>query len=150
MLERLPDRDATLVREAERQVLSARSCTPTELASLLSVLSPPRRVLHDRLSGVFCLREPPVAYSGWSIAPTMEFCKTVQRMDKKVKGRVLEAITELSDKPTKLRGDTVKPLSGEFKGRWRYRIGDYRLIYWPDDERRTVFLLAVLSRGTAY
>ena len=28
-----------------------------------------------------------------------------------------------------LKGDTNKPLSGSLTGLWRYRIGDYRLIF---------------------
>lgn len=74
----------------------------------------------------------------------------MRQLDRTLLGRVLVAIAEICEGPTSLRGDTVKPLSGELAGRWRYRIGDYRLIYLPDERRRTVFLLAISPRGSAY
>ena len=61
-----------------------------------------------------------------------------------------EAITELSSNPTETQGDTIKRLSGEFAGKWRYRIGEYRLIYLPDLTSHTIVLLAIRPRGEAY
>lgn len=69
--------------------------------------------------------------TSWSIAFTPTFRKSVSAVDKKLQGRVLTAITELSEAPVTAQGDTVKPLVGERKGLWRYRIGDYRLVYEP-------------------
>ena len=47
-------------------------------------------------------------------------------------------------------GDTTKILVGELQGMWRYRLGNYRLIYQPDKEKHVVFLLAVGPRGGVY
>ena len=90
---------------------------------------------------------PPVP---WMFSISSDFRKSVARLDKKLQGRILEALTDLSQTPMRLRGDTMKPLSGELLGKWRYRIGDYRLIYAPDERAHTVLLLAVFPRGTAY
>ena len=57
------------------------------------------------------------------------FRKQIEPVDKKLQGRILLAITELTAQPNVLRGDTVKPLQGDLNGYWRYRIGDYRLVY---------------------
>ena len=65
----------------------------------------------------------------WSIAFTPMFRKSVATADKKLQGRVLEAISELSEDPLSLQGNTKKPLTGEFKGLWRYRVGDYRIVF---------------------
>jgi mRNA interferase RelE/StbE len=43
-----------------------------------------------------------------------------------------------------------KPLRGEKKGLWRYRVGDYRLICDIQDERITVLILEVGYRKGAY
>jgi mRNA-degrading endonuclease RelE of RelBE toxin-antitoxin system len=86
----------------------------------------------------------------WLIGMTDAFIKAIEGTDKKLKGRILEAISDLSEEPAKPRGDTVKPLASGLKGLWRYRIGDYRLIYRPDGKNRQVLLLAFASREAVY
>jgi mRNA interferase RelE/StbE len=43
-----------------------------------------------------------------------------------------------------------KPLQGEKKGLWRYRVGDYRLICDVQDDRMVVLVLAVGDRKDIY
>ena len=86
----------------------------------------------------------------WLISMSGEFLKSIKKADKKLKGRILDAISVLSKEPNKSQGNTVKPLTSEFKGLWRYRMGDYRLIYQPDGKNRTVKLLLFSPRSSAY
>ncbi len=86
----------------------------------------------------------------WTIAFTPSFRKAVAGVDKKLQGRVLEALAALSEQPLTLRGDTVKPLEGEMKGMWRYRVGDYRLVYEAREKERVVVLLEFDARGSVY
>lgn len=86
----------------------------------------------------------------WYIAMTDEFIKAIQTIDRKLQGRILESITHLSQAPMDSLGDTVKPLTGELKGLWRYRLGDFRLIYRPNPTERTIVLVALAARGGAY
>lgn len=86
----------------------------------------------------------------WLIELSIEFIKSVKKIDKKLKGRILDAIENLSKEPDSQRGDTVKPLTAELKGLWRYRIGDYRLIYRPDNKSRKVTLVTFDPRSSAY
>lgn len=86
----------------------------------------------------------------WSIAFTPSFRKAVSAIDRKLQGRVLAAITDLSERPTVAYGDTRKPLSGELKGYWRYRLGDYRLVYEPREEKQMVVLIDFAARGGTY
>lgn len=88
--------------------------------------------------------------SDWRIAFTSEVLKAISRADRKLQGRLLEAIAALASKPLQAMGDTVKPLSGDLKGLWRYRLGDYRLLYFPDSTRREVVLMSFDSRGEVY
>jgi mRNA-degrading endonuclease RelE of RelBE toxin-antitoxin system len=62
----------------------------------------------------------------------------------------MAALADISRKPTIIKGDTIKPLSGDLKGLWRYRIGDYRLVYRPDETYQKVTLIAFDSRGSIY
>ena len=86
----------------------------------------------------------------WAIAFTNTFRKSIALADKNLQGRILVALADLSKAPTVSHGDTVKPLSGDLKGRWRYRLGDYRLVYKPQAENRTVMLHDFAARGGVY
>ena len=86
----------------------------------------------------------------WYIGLTGEFNKAISKIDKKLQGRILEAITDIVNDPLSQIGNTLKPLRGNKKGLWRYRIGNYRLIYQPDQISKHVLLLTVLPRGSAY
>lgn len=86
----------------------------------------------------------------WTIGILPSFRKSVAALDKKLQGRVLEALTEISENPLGTRGDTVKPLEAGLKGLWRYRIGDYRLIYRPDPSAHLIVLIDFQARAEAY
>jgi len=45
---------------------------------------------------------------------------------------------------------SAKRLAGKLSGLYRYRVGDYRIIYRIDDRRRTVFVVKIAHRGAAY
>lgn len=86
----------------------------------------------------------------WYIGITRDFTKSISKIDKKIQGRILEAIAKITADPMTPNGNTVKPLSGEKKGTWRYRIGDLRIFYVPDKTSKHILLLTCLPRGRAY
>ena len=45
---------------------------------------------------------------------------------------------------------TGKPLSGEFKGSWRYRVGDYKIIAEIHDDVLVILLIDIGHRSTVY
>jgi mRNA interferase RelE/StbE len=44
----------------------------------------------------------------------------------------------------------ARPLKGEFKGLWRLRVGDYRIIYEISDQAHLVTVAAIGPRGAVY
>jgi mRNA interferase RelE/StbE len=44
----------------------------------------------------------------------------------------------------------IKALKGDFIGYYRYRIGDYRVIYQVDDENSQVMINTIVHRRDAY
>ena len=86
----------------------------------------------------------------WSFGLTETFRKSIDCIDRKLQGRILEAVLKICDSPLKPHGDSIKPLTGELSGYWRCRIGDYRLIYKPDSETKRVLLVDFSARGSAY
>jgi len=68
----------------------------------------------------------------------------LKRLDKPTARRILEKLERtLSDNP-----DAGIPLSGEFRGLFKYRVGDYRVMYakTPDG----VLVLRIRHRKDAY
>jgi mRNA-degrading endonuclease RelE of RelBE toxin-antitoxin system len=93
----------------------------------------------------FSRREP-----DWFIGFSAEFLKSIAGIDKSKRAKVLEALGRLSEAPTTPHGDTVKPLTGDLAGLWRYRIGDDRLIYMPNGKTKQVVLVSFGARGGIY
>jgi mRNA-degrading endonuclease RelE of RelBE toxin-antitoxin system len=96
------------------------------------------------------LAEAAPVIKDWKLRMTDDFIKSTKSVDKKVQGHIFGAIKELSRSPVTRVGDTIMPLTGNMAGLWRYRIGDYRLIYHPITIQKLVVLLSFAPRGAAY
>jgi len=81
---------------------------------------------------------------------TNNFVDDIRCIDRKMKGGVLEAISKIVRAPMTAVGDTQKPLDGDKKGLWRFRVGNYRLIFKPELSRRIVTLLTFGARDEIY
>ena len=101
---------------------------------------------YDQESQPLFSRAPPDWYIGFS----HEFVKSIAKIDRKKQGRILEALGKIASAPTEVSGDTIKPLTGDLAGLWRCRMGDDRLIYFPDIQSKKVVLISFGSRGDAY
>jgi len=47
-------------------------------------------------------------------------------------------------------GPNIKRLKGDLKSVFRYRIGDYRLFYTVDPEKKYVYILTLKNRKDSY
>jgi addiction module RelE/StbE family toxin len=72
-----------------------------------------------------------------------QFRKDLQRLDSALHRRILDALGKLRDTPYQ-----VRKLAGVGVGKWRIRIGDYRVRY--DIERNVVLLYRVRKREDIY
>ncbi|MCZ8092978.1 MAG: type II toxin-antitoxin system RelE/ParE family toxin [Acidovorax sp.] len=97
-------------------------------------------------SGIrFSLAEP-----DWYVGFSIEFVKSIARVDKNKRARLLEAIRRIAEAPITPHGDTLKPLTGDLSGLWRYRMGDDRLVYKPDSQSKKIVLVSFGARGGIY
>ncbi len=87
-------------------------------------------------------RPPP-----WFIGMTSEFRHAMTKVDRKLQGRIIQALGDIVENPTKLRGDTVQPLTGTLQGCWCFRLEKAQLIYFADQEFGDITLLAFASTG---
>ena len=75
--------------------------------------------------------------------------KVLKYMDKALRNRIHEAIMGLTLTPP--RGD-IKPLQGKPEGRYRLRVGGYRVVYRYDQngDVTVLFIIDVGPRGDIY
>lgn len=71
----------------------------------------------------------------------------LEKVEPQVAQRILTKVGWLAAKYESL---DHKPLSGEFKGLFRLRVGDYRVIYSVDSSSRRINILLVGHRRDIY
>ena len=85
--------------------------------------------------------------SSYRVELTSEAIRTIEALPDKVRLAVLEAIGgSIAANPR--RGG--KQLTGELRGMWSARRGDFRVIYLIDDDRRSVVVLRTQHRRDVY
>ena len=62
--------------------------------------------------------------------------------------RIGQATLDICRDPIAPRNKNIKPLDGS--ERWRYRLGDYRIVYWPDKREQRVVFERFGPRGDVY
>ncbi len=81
----------------------------------------------------------------YEVRATARFLKEFSKLDGEVQKRIKKKAGELSENP-----EAGVPLTAGLKGKWKLRVGDYRIVYVIDHEKLTVFLLAVGPRKNIY
>jgi mRNA interferase RelE/StbE len=62
--------------------------------------------------------------------------------------KIARCFAQLEHDPRRHRN--IKRLKGDFAGLYRYRIGDYRVVYRIEQDERKVFVLAIAHRREVY
>ena len=84
--------------------------------------------------------------SAYTVVVTRSAQKEIRALDGTVRTRVLHSIRSL---PFEARPPGCRKLVGSVD-RWRIRIGDYRVIYSLDDDKRLIEIIAARHRSKAY
>jgi mRNA interferase RelE/StbE len=74
--------------------------------------------------------------------------KAIESSDAKTQERIYGALQTIKTNP--FWHDKIKKLRGGLKGRFRYRIGEIRIIYKVVGESKTIFIEAIGKRGDIY
>jgi mRNA interferase RelE/StbE len=82
------------------------------------------------------------------IKPTAE--RQYLKLDIKTRERIKRALRELELEENPLLHHNVKPLIGQLKGDYRLRVGDWRLLFTPENKKKIIYIYAILPRGDAY
>jgi mRNA interferase RelE/StbE len=85
----------------------------------------------------------------WRIEITRTAQKQLAKLDRQMQTEIVRFLRErisTEDDPRRYGA----PLRKEFLGRWKYRVGDYRLICEIQDEKILVLVLLVGHRSKVY
>ena len=81
----------------------------------------------------------------WACNFTEDAETDLRSLPKAIQKRVGRVLTQMAVNP--FQGD-VKSLKGEeWRGVFRRRIGDYRILFTADHDKRTVFITRILTRS---
>jgi len=78
-----------------------------------------------------------------------EAVEEFKRLDKTVQRIIREKLELLAKNPEILKNN-IKPLKGEYKGLYRLRVGNYRIIYKTDNENLIIILIRIGHRKDIY
>ncbi|MBF0605397.1 MAG: type II toxin-antitoxin system RelE/ParE family toxin [Nitrospirae bacterium] len=85
----------------------------------------------------------------WRIEFDAAAVDAMRRMDKPIRHRILDYLKQRIA-PSENPRQWGKPLRGDKRGLWRYRVGDYRILCQLIDDRLTVLVVDVGHRGRVY
>ena len=69
-------------------------------------------------------------------------------LDTNMTRRINKAVDRLTQNP--FFGPNIVKLKGSFTRRYRYRVGDYRIIYEVDTLNNECIILSISTRGKSY
>ncbi len=90
-----------------------------------------------------------MAAQAWRVEFDRAAVRELRKLGPDAEGRVLRYLRERiagSTDPRRLG----QPLTGDLKGLWRYRIGDYRIVASIEDNRCVVLVVAIGHRREIY
>ena len=79
---------------------------------------------------------------GWPVRFSDQALKSLKKMDRSTAAIILGFIEKRLNGCTNPR-TMGKPLKANHSGKWRYRVGDYRLLCLLEDELITITLIAI-------
>lgn len=81
----------------------------------------------------------------WTCELSREAEEQLHHLPRTIQKRIAQAIDAMERNPFE---GNIKPLKGkQWKGRFRKRVGDYRIIFIPDHTNRRITISAILLRS---
>lgn len=74
--------------------------------------------------------------------------KYLKKLPYAMQNRIKETLRELAADPTSYSG--VVQMSGNWAGYYRIRVGDVRIIYWPDAKNSVIYVDHIGPSGSVY
>lgn len=84
----------------------------------------------------------------YEILLTRKAQKFYQQADSSLVSRLNRCFAQLHQNP--YQHPNIKQLKGSLAGRFRYRVGDWRVVYKVEEEKQLVTVLLIAPRGKVY
>ena len=84
----------------------------------------------------------------YEVSMTRKAQKFYEKASDELAVQIDDCIDNLSQNPYK--GADIKKLKGNYLGYWRYRIGNYRVIYLIEEEKKNIAIFLIAHRKEAY
>lgn len=85
----------------------------------------------------------------YKIKTTPTFDKDLKKLDFQIAKRIIEKVEWLAGYPDLLRC-SMKYMPKELEGLQKYRIGDWRVLFWIDRQKEEIILYSVEHRREMY
>ena len=85
----------------------------------------------------------------FDVRTTPAFDADIKKLNKQVAERIITKIEELSRKPQLLRS-TLKYMPKDLANLQKYRVGDWRVLFWLNNKKRQIVLYGVEHRSRVY
>jgi mRNA interferase RelE/StbE len=85
----------------------------------------------------------------WKIDFDVRVEKDLKKLDRSMQKNIFSYLKDRVANGENPR-DMGKPLKANYKGLWRYRVNDYRIICNLEDAKETIFVLAIGHRKNIY
>ena len=86
----------------------------------------------------------------WTVNLSRAALKALDKLEKSVQLRIRDRIKQLEALENPLRHKDVRALEGKLLGLYRFRIGEYRVIFELESDKTEIVVHAVEPRGKAY
>ena len=86
----------------------------------------------------------------WEIRLSSKAEKYYKKLDKAMRKRARKELEELSAFDNPVEHQDVKALTGDLRGFYRLRVGDYRIVFALLHDSRTIAVLNLAPRGDVY
>ena len=84
----------------------------------------------------------------YKVCLTAKANKVYSEVDSVLRKKIVKCLKILQETPK--NHPQIKALKGEFPGKYRFWVGDYRVIYIVDDSQSQVIILLIEHRSQAY
>ena len=86
----------------------------------------------------------------WQIEFTESAEKQLLKLPQAVRTRILDVLEQRIASAEEGPRSYGKPLKGQLKGLWRFRVGEYRVLCQLLDEELVILVVEVVARKDAY
>jgi mRNA-degrading endonuclease RelE of RelBE toxin-antitoxin system len=85
----------------------------------------------------------------YRLATTPTFERAFRKLDEPIAQRVQKKLNRLTAYP-RLLAEPLRKLPSSLVGLHKYRVGDYRVLFWIDHSQRIITLYTVKHRSVVY